>query len=147
MDNAPIVPDTTDTTESNEITRGEKLLAVLCHAMFPFPSVLVLVAERLLGAPWPVVTFVSIASWLTPVLVLIVASSEFARAHARSAINARISYFFYSIPILELGHVLGVVFLLILFRVIYTMISLVAAIKAARGRSFRYPLTYAFLKG
>lgn len=85
-------------------------------------------------------------SWLGPLIILLVASEERIKNHARMALNWQLSLIIYSI----VSSVLILVFvgfvLLGVLLVLDLIFCIMAAVKAGRGELWKYPLTIPFLQ-
>jgi len=71
--------------------------------------------------------------------------SEFVADHAREALNFHISFYLYCLCCVPLVFIVVGIPLLIIMGVGMMILSIVAAVKAADGVCYRYPLTLRFV--
>ena len=96
----------------------------------------------------PVLTHVLglIAAPLSTLIILLATKDEYAKKHARRALNWQLSFIIYYIISLILILVLiGIVFVVILI-VLHIVFSIIAAVKASKGMLWTYPLAIPFLR-
>ena len=99
-------------------------------------------------------TILSHVSWyigvpfLLPLVVYLAmkGDSEYVADNAREALNFHISVFLYGLCLLPLVWLLIGIPLLVVMTVIVLILSIVAAVKAANGIVYRYPLTIRLVK-
>jgi uncharacterized Tic20 family protein len=82
-------------------------------------------------------------SFLGPLIVWLIKRDEdpFVEEHAREALNFQISVLIYAIISGFLVIIVIGIFLLIALAIFAFVVSIIAAIKAANGELYRYPLT------
>jgi hypothetical protein len=71
---------------------------------------------------------------------------EFVEAHAREALNFQLSVLIYGLVSLVLIIVLIGFFMLLALGIFSLVMSIIAAVKAANGETYRYPLTMRMVK-
>lgn len=101
---------------------SDKLWSVLCHLS----------------------SFIGIGYFILPLVVYLVMKeeSEYVRANAREALNFHISVFLYWLCCVPLVFLFGLgVLLAIGITIAFLILSIVAAVKAADGGCYHYPLT------
>lgn len=99
-------------------------------------------------------TILSHVSWyigvpfLLPLVVYLAmkGDSEYVADNAKEALNFHISVFLYSLCLLPLVWLLIGIPLLVVMAIIVLILSIVAAVKAANGIVYRYPLTIRLVK-
>ncbi|MFV1970078.1 MAG: DUF4870 domain-containing protein [Acidimicrobiia bacterium] len=72
---------------------------------------------------------------------------EFVEEHAREALNFQLSVLIYGLVSLLLIVILIGFFLLLAVGIFALVMSIIAAVKAAKGEPYRYPLTIRMVKG
>jgi len=106
-------------------TGGEKIWALLSHL------------SGFIGLPF-----------LLPLIVYLAmrGDSEYVTANAREALNFHLSLLIYALCCIPLTFILVGIPLMILIALAYVILAIVAAIKAAEGGCYRYPLTIRLVK-
>lgn len=94
--------------------------------------------------------FVGAAIWLSflgPLVVWLVKRDEhpFIALHATEALNFNLSVLLYTVVGVILAFLLIGIPILILIGVAWLVLTIVAAVKAANGEEYRYPLTIRFI--
>lgn len=84
--------------------------------------------------------------WLAPLIILLVASEEPVKNHARMALNWQISLLIYAVVSGVLVLIIVGFFLLVAVFVLNVIFCIMAAVKAGRGELWEYPLAIPFLK-
>ena len=85
--------------------------------------------------------------FLAPLIVYVVSdANQFAKDHAREALNFHIAYMVYVFISLFLVLVLVGVLLLVVLGVSALVFTILATIAASRGERYRYPLVFRLLR-
>lgn len=85
--------------------------------------------------------------FLAPLLVyLLKEDDEFAKAHARAALNMQISYAIWFLISLVLSLIIIGLVGFAVFGIMYFVCQIIGAVKASNNEMYAYPLTITFLK-
>ncbi len=86
-------------------------------------------------------------AWFIPALIIyLISEDKYTKEHAKNALNWQISLVIYLVASFILIILIIGIFTLIAFSILNLVFSIIAAVKASEGISWKYPLAIPFIK-